>query len=96
MREVGCEVRLQHVGPGLRALFEELAMERVLERICRDSVPLPESLTPLGHGPPDPARTRQRLLRAHEALASLSAHNRAEFSAVIDGLRAELATDSSR
>jgi hypothetical protein len=32
-------------------------------------------------------------LHAHEALASLSAHNRAEFQAVIDGLRAELAGD---
>ena len=91
MCEVDCEARLQRVGPGLRALFEELAMERVLERIREESVPLPESLEPLGHTSRDPARTRERLLRAHEALASLSAHNRAEFRAVIDGLRAELA-----
>ena len=71
-------------------------MERVLERIREESVPLPESLKPLGHASLDSARTRERLLRAHEALASLSAHNRAEFRAVIDSLRAELAGEQSR
>lgn len=93
MREVGGDARLQHVRPALRALFEELAMERVLERICEGSVPLPHGLKPLAHAAFDPTRTRERLLHAHEALASLSAHNRTEFQAVIDGLRAELAGD---
>jgi anti-anti-sigma regulatory factor len=96
MREVGGDARLQRVGPALRALFEELAMERVLERIRGEFVPLPESLKPLGHASLDSTRTRERLLRAHEALASLSAHNRDEFHAVIDGLRAELAEEQSR
>ena len=96
MHEVGGDARLQRVGPALRALFEELAMERVLERIRDQSVPLPESLKPLGRASLASSRTRERLLRAHEALASLSAHNRAEFHAVIDGLRAELAEEQSR
>ncbi len=59
-------------------------------------MPLPESLKPLGPASLDSTRTRERLLRAHEALASLSAHNRAAFQAVIDGLRAELAEEQSR
>ena len=96
MHEVGGDARLQRVGPTLRALFEELAMERVLERIREESVPLPESLKPLGRASLDSVRTRERLLRAHEALASLSEHNRAEFRAVIEGVRAELAGDQSR
>jgi len=91
MREVGGDARLQHVRPALRALFEELAMERVLERIHEESVPLPPGLKPLSRAPFDTTRTRERLLRAHEALASLSTDNRAQFHAVIDGLRAELA-----
>lgn len=90
-REVGGDVRLQHVRLALRALFEELAMERVLEQIRADSVPLPHALQPIAHAPLDPTRARERLLRAHEALASLSADNRAQFHTVIDGLRAELA-----
>jgi len=96
MHEVGGDARLQRVGPALRALFEELAMERVLERIREEFVPLPASLKPLGHASLDSSRTRVRLLHAHEALASLSAHNRAEFRAVIEGLRAELAGEQSR
>jgi len=94
MHEVGGDARLQRVGPALRALFEELAMDRVLGRIREESVPLPESLKPLGPAALDSTRTRERLLRAHEALASLSEHNRAEFRAVIDGVRAELAEQS--
>jgi serine phosphatase RsbU (regulator of sigma subunit)/anti-anti-sigma regulatory factor len=90
MRDVG-GARLQRVAPALRALFEELAMDRVLERIAGESVPLPESLEPLRHVSLDTNQARERLLRAHETLASLSAHNRAEFQTVIDGLRAELA-----
>jgi phosphoserine phosphatase RsbU/P len=93
MREGGGDARLQHVRPALRALFEELAMERVLERIHEESVPLPDGLKPLARAPFDTTRTRERLLRAHEALASLSADNRAQFRAVIDGLRAELAEE---
>ena len=96
MHEVGGDARLQHVAPALRALFEELAMDRVLGRIREESVPLPESLKPLGPASLDSTRTRERLLRAHEALASLSEHNRAEFRAVIEGVRAELAGEQSR
>jgi serine phosphatase RsbU (regulator of sigma subunit)/anti-anti-sigma regulatory factor len=90
VRAAECDAWLQGVEAPLRALFEELSMHRVIERIRKGAAPLPATLEPLERPAPDPTRTRQQLLRAHEALATLSPRNRREFRAVIEALRDEL------
>jgi serine phosphatase RsbU (regulator of sigma subunit)/anti-anti-sigma regulatory factor len=79
-------VRLQNVRPEVRALFEELCMERVLTSIREEEDALP-ALRPLAPRPDDPGAGRRRILEAHEALSALSTRNRESFSSVIDSLR---------
>jgi serine phosphatase RsbU (regulator of sigma subunit) len=78
-------VVLTGVTPAVRALFEELSMERVLACI-REDVPAPSDLYALGSGS-DPAAVRKRILHAHEALSELSERNREEFRGVVESLR---------
>jgi len=82
-------VRLQGVKPEVRDLFEELSMKRVLASIGepRD---LPE-MHPLATPTEGETSGPLRILRAHEALAALSARNREKFQDVVDALRDELA-----
>lgn len=79
-------VRLQRVLKPVRDLFEELSMERVLAAIQQHGAPLPD-LFPMQTGELDPAAGRLRILRAHEALAALSARNQAKFGAVLEAIR---------
>jgi serine phosphatase RsbU (regulator of sigma subunit)/anti-anti-sigma regulatory factor len=88
----GLEVRVQGVSPTLRALFEELSMQLVLQAITTVPVPLPEMFD--AEPPPSKALgtdAHRRILRAHEALAALSEHNRDAFRLVIEDLREEIA-----
>lgn len=85
---VGGGVRLQNVRPEVRALFEELGMDRVLESIRADGTPPPE-LHPLVASAPDTAAGRRRILQAHEALAALSPDNREAFRSVIESMRGD-------
>ena len=80
---------LQRVPQVVQALFEELSMERVMEQIRTEPLPLPERMIPLREKHLDDDTQRSRLQRAHEALASLSPTNREQFQAVIDSLREE-------
>jgi hypothetical protein len=85
--------RLQRVPKPIRALFEELSMERVLGTIQQHGARLPE-MFPMNTGEMDPAAGRLRILRAHEALAALSARNQAKFGAVLEAIRtAEVGSD---
>jgi hypothetical protein len=72
----------------LRALFEELAMEGVLAAIDENGGAAPE-LHPITAGQSG-AFGRLRILRAHEALAALSARNQERFRTVVDSLRSDL------
>jgi serine phosphatase RsbU (regulator of sigma subunit)/anti-anti-sigma regulatory factor len=78
---------LTGVGPAVRALFEELSMTQVLAGIREDVPPAPQ-LYALNTAS-DPTAGRNRILYAHEALSSLSEHNREEFRGVVESLRGE-------
>lgn len=83
-------VRVQRVTPPLRALFEELDMQGVLDHTSLTLEPLPETMTPLKRTDADAEQQGQRMLRAHEILASLSDENREQFRDVVNSLREDL------
>jgi hypothetical protein len=69
-------------------LFEELAMKDVLAAI-EDNGATPPELHPVPSGQMG-SGGRLRILRAHEALAALSARNQERFRHVVDALRRDL------
>ncbi|MHC4716406.1 MAG: SpoIIE family protein phosphatase [Planctomycetota bacterium] len=89
--QLGGFLRIQAVLPEVQALFEELGMEVVLKRVTPAMVPLPSRMTALMGATMCDKRDQRRILYAHEALASLSDRNRAEFAAVIEYVRTQLA-----
>lgn len=86
----GADLRIQGAGPQVRELFEELEMPPVLKRLAKQALPLPERMTPLTAPAMNVRRDRERILRAHEALAALSDRGRAEFAKLIECVRAEM------
>jgi len=82
--------RIQGVLPDVRRLFEELGMGAVVEHIAPEMLPLPGRMSPLGSSGDEGNGNRRRILRAHEALASLSDRNREEFIRIIEYVRREL------
>jgi sigma-B regulation protein RsbU (phosphoserine phosphatase) len=82
--------RIQGVLPQIKRLFEELSMDRVLRHVAPDSEPLPENMTPLALSKVASHRNRQRILHAHEALASLDERNQGKFLALIQSLQEEV------
>ncbi len=85
------EVRVQGVSPAVRAQFEELGMDRVLQHISSSPQQLPGGLEPLSSSPVGENHQRRRILYAHEALAALTEHNRRQFLHLIESMRGELA-----
>jgi serine phosphatase RsbU (regulator of sigma subunit)/anti-anti-sigma regulatory factor len=84
-------VHLCGVQPGVRSLFEELRMERVLDAI--DDAPADRpALEPVTTGAPNVQSNRRRMLQAHEALSALGEGNREKFENVVAALRKELET----
>jgi serine phosphatase RsbU (regulator of sigma subunit)/anti-anti-sigma regulatory factor len=83
-------IRLQGVDGAVRSAFEELSMENVLDAADQPAVPLPADLQPLAGGPVAGPESKLRILRAHEALADLSAQNRQKFASVIETMRSQL------
>ncbi len=83
-------VRLQRVPDRVRHLFDELSMNAVIERIDHHDQPLPPDMVPLSGTTEDTHQQAQRLLKAHEVLATLSEENRAQFQDVVRSLRQEL------
>lgn len=83
-------VRIQGVLPGIREMFEELGMTRVIGEIAADMEPLPTHMAPVESNRTNDTHHRKRILMAHEALASLNVHNRDEFIRLIEGMQAEL------
>jgi len=84
-------VSVQGVRPQVERDFDELGMTQVLSHIEATSVAQPTSkMTPLHSAHPSKAIAGERLLKAHEALASINATNRAQFDELLQALRREL------
>ncbi len=77
---------IQGVMPVLRADFEELGMQRVLDRMTTEMVALPTRMERLGPSDDEEAG-RQRMLQAHQILSSLSEDNRQQFQKLVDILQ---------
>ena len=76
----------------IRALFDELSMRNVMEHISEAAELVPEDMRALLDEKLAPDQQGKRILRAHETLAALSEGNREQFAAVVDSLRADLAS----
>lgn len=87
--EADCPAGIQATPKTIEAAVRELSMELVLAAMRVDTLPLPGTLARLSIHPSDLKHQRERLLRAHEVLMDLSEGNRAEFSGVVDALRAD-------
>ena len=79
------EFHLQHVPAAIRAMFDEMDLQRVTAAI-RDVAKTVPQVQPL-HGAADPQENTERVLRAHEELAALSARNRERFNSVLNAMR---------
>lgn len=88
-------VRLQRVPTKVRALFEELSMSGVLSRASLVTEPLPPDMKPLRDPRSVADLQGERVLKAHEILASLSDENQEQFRDVIEALRSDLAAARS-
>lgn len=84
-------VHVQSVRTDVRSLFEELDMNAVLASV-EEARALPE-MYPLAMGSEAATSQPLRILRAHEALATLSSRNRKKFDEVVEGLRQEIAPE---
>jgi serine phosphatase RsbU (regulator of sigma subunit)/anti-anti-sigma regulatory factor len=89
-QEGDASLELVGVSPSVRHEFEELGMERVSRAVSDAPVDLPAEMQPLSAERGAATDSRLRVLRAHEALASLSARNQERFLAVVETLRSEL------
>jgi serine phosphatase RsbU (regulator of sigma subunit)/anti-anti-sigma regulatory factor len=88
--EGDASMELVGVTPAVRHEFEELGMERVLRAASDAPVERPAEMQPLSAERGPASDSRLRVLRAHEALAALSARNQERFLAVVETLRSEL------
>ena len=79
------DFNLQHVPPVIRGMFDEMDLQRVTASIRETSKVVPP-VRPL-HGAADPQENTERVLRAHEELAALSARNRERFNSVLNAMR---------
>ena len=77
-------------GESCTTTFVELGMRDVLSRINGIVVQVPEERQQLVVGGFDTLTQQKLLLRAHEALASISESNQSEFKDVIEELREEI------
>jgi len=84
-------VKVQRLPPRIRGLFEELSMEGVLNHCALVNDPLPAEMEAINQKNEEAADQGERILSAHETLASLSPQNREVFRNVIESLRSDLA-----
>lgn len=83
----GRRLSVQNVSAALEAAFRELSMQVVLDAIVTDAVPLPAERRRVHLPQHSSSVHHERLLKAHQVLAELSAENREEFAPVIEALR---------
>jgi len=86
----GVSIRLQNVGPHLRANFEELSMQAALNHTVTEPQEIPAPCIQIDLDAAQPVSQQQRLLHAHEVLAELSESNRQQFGSLVETLREEL------
>jgi len=86
-------VCLQRVPDNVVDLFDELSMRAVMERTNINETPLPAHMEPLKRTIRE-EQEGQRLLKAHEVLATLSDENEEQFRGVIAALQADLGGES--
>lgn len=84
------ELRLQGVTPPVEALFAELGMKSVLDRMLPVMLPLPTQMSDISAADVDSRAQGLRILSAHESLAALSERNRREFDPLLEMLRREI------
>ena len=65
-------------------------MDSVIRCVQMRSITVPETQSAVEVSPHDLRRQQMRLLKAHEALASLSDTNRDQFASVVSDLREHL------
>jgi len=94
--QAGLKFAVQGLLPAVRALFEELSMERLLQTELSCGVPLPADMIPLMLLPAASHRHRRRIAEAHEAIASIDERNRERFLGVITQMRREIAEQETR
>lgn len=80
-------VRVQGLTPKVRATFEELDMRQVLHAADAPAVDVPEEMHALSSVIDASASSKDRILRAHEVLSSLSERNRSKFKGVVEMMR---------
>jgi ABC-type transporter Mla MlaB component len=83
-------VELQGVSEDVRKLFDELSMSAVLAHIRDETRAVPENLEVIESANLSPRQQGERILSAHETLASISEANQEQFHAVVESLRADL------
>ncbi len=90
--QLNVPLKIQGIHEEVSDLFSELGMNRVIDHFASDGGrSMPADMSPVSRAAPQAGDgSEMRILRAHEALASLSDENRKEFSALIDRLREEL------
>ena len=90
----GSKVKIQDASNALVRTFAELGMESVLRSIQMQSIEIPKTRTSVEASGGNLRRQQMRLLKAHEALASLNDTNRDQFALVVDDLREHLTYSS--
>ncbi len=80
-------VTIQGLIPQLREHFGELGMKQVLTHVAPVMHALPKQMKPLEQSREASSANRERLLRAHEALSSLSSENRHQFLQLISSIQ---------
>jgi len=83
----GLQASIQRASGSLVSAFQEVSMEAVLDHLARNVKPIPADRKPLAIPATDIRTSQQRLLKAHEMLASLSEVNRQKFADVIDAIK---------
>ncbi|MCS5568632.1 MAG: SpoIIE family protein phosphatase [Pseudomonadales bacterium] len=86
----GSNIRVQDASQSLIRTFAELGMDSVIRCVQMRSITVPETQSAVEVSPHDLRRQQMRLLKAHEALASLSDTNRDQFASVVSDLREHL------
>ena len=90
----GSKVKIQDASNALVRTFAELGMHSVLRSIQMQSIEIPKTRTSVEASGGNLRRQQMRLLKAHEALASLNDTNRDQFALVVDDLREHLTYSS--
>jgi sigma-B regulation protein RsbU (phosphoserine phosphatase) len=80
-------LEIQGVSAELVEAFEELSMKKVLGHRRTTDKPIPSERQLVAIPATDTQRSQQRLLKAHEILASLGDANKEKFSGVIDAIK---------